>query len=205
MKKIFAVLIFCLMITGVGFAQERATSGFGIRAGINGSNIVTDGDNDFSFRFGPMAGVYARLGLFRNLTIQPELLYSLQGGEFEVEDPANNQQTVIRDRLHYLNLPVLAQFWLTNGLNIHAGPYVGLLLDVASDGRNTVSANYQRFDYGGTVGIEYEFPFGLNFGGRYNLGFYDIAGENHNVNATGPVIEGRNTNQFFQIYVGWTF
>lgn len=205
MKKLFLLLLLSsLFVSTTGFAQERARSGFGIRAGINAANLVTNGDTDFSFNYGPMGGIYYRLGLFPNLTIQPELLYSQQGAEFDVPAIPNAR---VNDRLHYLNLPVLFQFWLSDGLNIHIGPYGGVLLDVYSEGRNNVSADYRRWDYGGAAGIEYEFPFGLNFGGRYNLGFTDIAGDNHNTITVGPgpAIEGRNTNQFIQVYLGWTF
>jgi hypothetical protein len=204
MKKQILLIFIFFLIAEEGLSQITRRTGFGLRAGINAATINTNGNTDFSFNFGPMGGIYTRFGLFQNLTIQPELLYSQQGGEFNVTN-GNVQQTTISDRLHYLNLPILLQFWLNDNLNVHVGPYGGVLLDVNSDGRNNINANYERWDYGGTVGLEYEFNFGFNFGARYNRGFSDIAGVNHNVGTNGPVANGNNTNQFFQLYIGWTF
>lgn len=195
-KHVFLFLFLLVFSFSESFSQAFDRSGLGIRAGVNLSNFRGDAQA-VTLNVGPTAGLYYRIGISDIFTVQPELMYSMQGSRF---DGTQNQ---INDRLSYLNLPVVAQVWLAPGFNIHAGPYVGVLADVWSEGRGDldVAADYRGWDWGATAGLEYETPIGLNFAIRYNFGFADIVGGAGLNGGQG----GNIYNRFAQVLVGWTF
>jgi hypothetical protein len=200
MKRIlFFLFVLAILPLEELAAQAHIRSGFGLKAGASVSNF-RGGDSDFSANWGPMGGIYGRIGISDFFTLQPELLYSMQGARFN-----GQQQNQIVDRLSYINLPILGQFWLAPGFNVHIGPYAGVLLDVWTQGRADVdvAADYLGWDWGGAAGLEYELPFGLNFGVRYNIGLRNIVNQPTNL-APNVAAPGRQGNHFGQIYLGWT-
>jgi hypothetical protein len=202
MKKFLTIFLMLFAITFYDTFAQAPNTGFGIKAGVNMSNFRGSLDN-YNFNWGPMGGVYYRIGFGGDrFTIQPELLYSMLGSTFDIQNQIGTGTTRVTDYLHYVNLPIMAQFWVAPGFNLHIGPYAGVLFSGRTEGRADfdVLANYERWDAGAAAGATYELPFGLNFGARYNLGLTNI-----NNFPMGPTIEGRTTNQFVQIHVGFTF
>ncbi len=58
---------------------------------------------------------------------QPELLYSAQGSDYDDEDFSGSVKA------DYLNVPLMAKYYVGEGFSLEAGPQVGLLLS-AKDG-----------------------------------------------------------------------
>jgi hypothetical protein len=181
-------------------------TGFGVRAGVNIANFINGGTAsnwNHDFIVAPMGGVYYRLGIGDRFTVQPELLYSQKGANFTPGVPGETRE--FSDRLHYLQLPVYAQYWFLRGFNLHIGPYASFLLGAGEDGRQGtgLEQDYRTWDFGGSAGLGYEFPFGLNIRGNYNIGVINVAGDRNNLinpNQSQPL-----NNQFFQVSLGWTF
>jgi hypothetical protein len=192
MKKsvLFGLLGLLFSIT----TAQAQKQGFGLRAGINTSNV----NNEIAIS--PHFGVYYSIIITENFGLQPELLYSVQPTHFSGNNLSSTR------RLSYINLPIMAKIYVANGFNLQFGPYVGLLASARSDNDADVSIkiNFRDFDYGVGLGAAYEFPAGFNLGARYNLGLANVA---NSVNTTGSVVtlDKRFTNQYTQFFVGYTF
>jgi len=97
--------------------------------------------------------------------LQPELLYSQQGAEFNAG----------KFDLDYVNIPVVLKLYLIQGLNLQVGPQFGFVVndDITVQGiEGQVKTN--DFDFSGVVGAGYDLPLGLRIDARYNFGLSDV-------------------------------
>lgn len=167
---------------------------YGVKGGLNLSNLRGDLDTDLRFSF--HGGVYGNY-MFSDLWgVQAELLYSGQGAEDE-------DNSDIEYQLSYLNLPILAKYYVTEAFSIELGPQFGFLLDsdtdVDDDSEIDTDDLYKDFDFSVAAGLNYELEMGLNFGARYNFGVTD--------NADSEAFFGNDAvrNSVMQVSVGYTF
>ena len=159
---------FILLVTTIGlfsFTSQAQGIDFGVKAGVNFANI-TDASG-LSNRTGFVAGVFVGGKLNDNLGIQGELLYSQQGAEFELGE----------FNLDYVNVPLLVKYYVSQGLNIQAGPQFGVLVNdetqtVIGEVINDIATN--DFDISAVIGAGYDFPFGVRVSGRYGFGLNDV-------------------------------
>src|SRR5689334_21580903 len=78
---------FCVLaFSSTVYSQEQETSTetdispkFGIKGGINLTNMYVSNVKDENMKLGPNVGLFAKIPLVRGLSIQPELLYSSKG------------------------------------------------------------------------------------------------------------------------------
>ena len=89
------------------------------------------------------------------------------------------------------------------GLNLHAGPQFGFLVDgerkydtVFGSGTEDITESYKSSDIAVSAGLGYDFKFGLSVDARYNIGVKDI-----NNAANGEDARSR----VFMISLGWNF
>lgn len=129
----------------------------GPRVGVSSSKIslkenidnVKEGDAIFGFH----AGLFARITML-NLYIQPEVLFTSNGGKIEFHDGATQQ--IKEYEFNKLDVPVMVGFKLNKVLRIQAGPVGSLLLKAdAKEGGVTedVKNNYQNATIGYQAGI----------------------------------------------------
>lgn len=173
MKKLFlftALALFCLTYS---FAQVN----FGAKAGVNFSDITGEEVDSFSGRTSLHVGVIAEIMVSDMFAVQPELVYSSQGSDYEdTEDGFDYSGTV---KLDYLNVPVMAKLYVgEGGFSVEAGPQVGILLSAKDDyGDGEIDLKEEEVvkstDFGVNFGLGYKMENGLNFGARYNLGLSD--------------------------------
>lgn len=175
MKKIIILAIIAVF----SFTAAKAQS-YGIKGGVNFANLSGSDAEGFDSLTGFHLGVTAEFSIFQNLSLQPELVYSVQGAKLEDTDY----------KLGYLTLPVMVKFYLNDKLSIHAGPQFGLLVsesdEVKENDNNTT-------DYGISAGIEYKIIGGLFAQARYNSGLSEISDN----------AEVKNT--VFQLSLGYQF
>ena len=183
MKKILLLAV----VTVLGFANVTAQEiKFGAKGGLNFANISGDNtegtDVVTAFNF----GVMSEIPISEKFSFQPELMYSGQGYSF-------NDNTVA---LSYLNVPLMAKYYVIKGLSVEAGPQIGFLL-AAKNEKTDVKDSFKTVDFGVNFGVGYKLDNGLNFGARYNLGLTDI----NNVDNS----SSKNKNGVFQVSVGYFF
>lgn len=123
--------------------------------------------------------------------LSAEVLYSGQGCATEVE--GSSKKAFLN--VSYINIPVLANFYLTEGLAIKAGiqPGIPLSTKVKFDGESVDSEDNAQFDLSIPVGISYDLKCGFLVDLRYNIG---VTKMHKDVKAQ---------NSVFQLTVGWRF
>lgn len=165
MKKILSLAV-ALIASASMFAQVSIVP----KVGLNFSN-VTDSDGDT--RTALVAGAEVMIPTGENVGITLGALYSSQG----VKDWS----------VDYLNIPLLAHYYLCPGLAVKAGAQAGILLNAqgGTDGLNT-------FDLSIPVGISYEFG-KVIVDGRYNIGAFSMFEESN----------GKGKNSVIQLTVGY--
>src|SRR4051812_41326925 len=62
-------------------ADNKLQSTFGIKGGVNLTNLYVDETSDEHMKLGFNAGLFAKLAVARGFSIQPELLYSVKGAK----------------------------------------------------------------------------------------------------------------------------
>ena len=138
---------------------------FGAKAGLNLTSVKTSRVIDTGLIFSIHLGVTSEIKVSNSFSIQPELLYSGQGF-FE----GNRNLTFLTD---YINLPVMAKFYVSNGLSLEAGPQIGYLVSAQVDEEGNRGA-FKSSDFALNIGAGYKFDSGLNFSLRYSVGLKDV-------------------------------
>lgn len=185
MKKLFLAAI--LVFGGTSLMQAQSELAFGIKGGVNFSNLTGDGFDEFdddSARTSFNLGALVEIPVTEKFAIQPEVFYSGQGFDLVQRDDAEDTEF----QLDYINVPVLAKFYLVQGLYVEAGPQLGFLVDSEIEGPNATLGlnedNFNDIDFAGAVGVGYKFSGGLYLNARYTQGFTDIYDGETGDNAT---------------------
>jgi opacity protein-like surface antigen len=202
MKKITLSIV---AVLAFGFANAQEVK-FGVKGGINLSTLTGDIE-EASSKVGFQVGAFAEIKLTEKFSIQPELLYSAQGVKTEFNDMDGSEENKIN--LGYLNIPVMAKYYVAEKFSLEAGPQVGFLLSAKNDfssfdGEDSFSKNidikdnFKSIDFGVNFGAGYDFTENLSAGLRYNLGLSNIleneAGDNF-----------KQKNSVFSLSVGYKF
>lgn len=197
MKSIsfFMVIILTVLFSSSSYGQSKF--GFGAKAGINISDQFTSatGENvnvKSILRFN--GGLYCNYKFLDKVAIQPELLFSGKGSDW------NDPDYDVKDLLTYIDIPVLIKYQVIKLLGVHAGPQFGYLLSaVQKNNENGETENiddyYKKPDLGLVLGIEANLPYRINVTARYVLG---LIGNTTDVEYYEPWL-----NRFFQFSVGF--
>jgi hypothetical protein len=191
MKRILFIaitIIFCIL-----GKTEAQTTEFGVKAGANVADLHSTATNNIDARTSVYVGGLAHIHLNKYLAVQPELMYSCQGAEW------NTNQFEYTWRLNYVTLPVLLQYMFDNGFRLQTGPQLGLLASAKRKSGGTITdvkSDYTSADFSWSFGAGYLTSTGVGIDARYNLGINDI-------NNTGS--GDRLQNRVFQIGLFYQF
>ncbi|HAT69653.1 MAG TPA: PorT family protein, partial [Flavobacteriaceae bacterium] len=177
MKKLF--LFAAIAAFGITNLQAQDGVSFGAKGGVNFSTLTGDDVDDLdedNARTSFHVGAIVEIPISDRFSVQPEILYSGQGIKFEDEDFLG-QGTEAKIKLDYINVPVLAKFYLVEGFSIEAGPQFGFLVndefEIEDSNGDTIESedlDAASFDLGAAVGLGYKFTNGLFLQGRYVFG-----------------------------------
>jgi hypothetical protein len=163
-KPVLFMLMLC--ITVISFGQRRSAQ-LGLKAGVNIANYNDDiptTDPRIGFHGGLLVHIHVR----PDIAIQPEFVYSQQGAEFY-----NGKQ-----KIDYLNIPILFQYLFKKGFRLETGPQIGVLADAEFKYENGTEVNIkkdvQKTDVGWVFGLGYLATSGFGVDARYNVGLTDI-------------------------------
>ena len=129
--------------------------------------------DDSKIRVGLAAGVEAEYGVAENFGITAGLIYSMQGVKGKDEISGVKVDETIK--LDYINIPILANYYVTKGLAIKAGIQPAFKVNAklkAEAGGVTAEEkidNAKGFDFSIPVGISYEYE-SFVLDARYNFG-----------------------------------
>lgn len=206
MKKIILftfLAVFCFIANAQDEPAKGSDINFGLKGGLNFAMIAGDGSDNFDGKFGFHVGGVVEFPISETFSVQPELLYSSQGDK-ETFDGMD-----IKYKLDYLNLPIMAKYYLSEGFSLEAGPQIGFLLSAKAEGGGVsldIKELIKDIDFGLGFGLGYKLENGLNFSGRFNVGISNMVDSSGNL--LGEQIEfgdSTNHNNVFQLSVGYFF
>ena len=191
------VLLLCGMIVPMSLIAQDIQ--WGVKGGVNFSNLYIDQAADESPRTGFHAGVYAKVPVAPNFSVQPELMFNTKGADAEYDAGQIDYD------FNYIDVPVLADFQLGPSADLLIGPYVGVLLGSNADsdgnfGDDLVELSRNDFapvDFGFAAGFALNFN-ALSVGTRYNLGLVQVA-----KTETAESILGDSRNSLAQVFVSY--
>jgi hypothetical protein len=190
LKRTFMLFAVCLLASATQ-AQFRIgpAVGFNFNRQVHKSNTYRF-ENVFSSQFGYSIGAVGDVVLTDYLSLQPELMYTMKGGQYDLEE--SNVTENFQTRLGYISLPVslVYKYNLNRGyLFAGAGFYVSKLMfssynldqnsiNVAS-GKLRVGNDYyadqiKPWDAGVRVKAGFELKKGFFVSGFYDVGTADI-------------------------------
>ncbi|MFC4817646.1 porin family protein [Flavobacterium sp. GCM10023249] len=175
MKKL---LLTAAAVFAFGFANAQETK-FGIKAGLNLGTLSGDFEDafvnsDMKMRPSFHVGGFAEIKFSEKFALQPEVLYSVEGGKQDVD---GESEKLIWD-LAYVNIPIIAKYYATNKLSIEAGPQIGFLTKAEATFDGDTVADFK--DDSKSTAISLNLGAGYNFTDnifaslRYTLGMTNI-------------------------------
>ncbi|GAA4278753.1 porin family protein [Aquimarina mytili] len=205
-KRLLLVIVLA-SFSIVANAQEEKIR-FGAKAGLNFASLNGDGISGLSGLTSFHIGAVVEVPIAEKLAFQPELVYSSQGYQFDTVvfdgflGALNVDSTT---KLNYINIPIMAKYYVAQGLSIQAGPQIGILVSAKTKadtaGFSTevdVDDFVKTIDYGVNFGAGYQLDMGLFFDARYNLGLSNI----NDGFGSGLV---KNQNSVIQLSAGYKF
>lgn len=197
MKKAILLAVLTVFALTNGFAQvdpgTDSSSGvsFGVKGGVNFATITGDETDDLDGRTGLNAGAVANIPISELFAVQPEALYSTQGSTF-TEDGLD-----VTIKLDYINVPVLADFTVAEGLSLQGGPQIGFNItkEFEADGISMEIEDVESVIVEAAVGAQYRLPVGLFFQARYVIGLTNISSDS----------DVSNQNSVISLAAGWFF
>lgn len=214
MKKLAALVVAVSMAT-IATAQEQKATGeatltpkFGMKGGVNLSNLYVQEVGDDNMKLGGNAGFYAKLPITRGLSIQPEVSYSMKGAQINYNNILFGSGKY-RYNLDYVETPILAVFNVARNFNLHVGPYAGFLVSAKVknvDERGNVNgvtelnkSNFNTVDYGAVGGVGFDIE-NVTLGARYTYGMKEIGKEGRANDLTNGA-----KNSVISFYIGFGF
>jgi hypothetical protein len=169
---------------------------YGIKGGLNLSDVVInnttsipDAESDFRMKAGLHSGIFASIDLENKLGLAAELLYSTKG-----------VKAIRAINLHYINLPVLLRYAISEKLFGEGGIEAGYLIAAESAYGNVGNTWNNKLDLGLDVGLQYFLLPKIIIGMRFNAGMSSVI-----KNRVDPTI-GNNLhyqNRVLQLSVGY--
>ncbi len=237
MKKILIVVVALFVVNGA-FSQVK----FGVKTGVNLSSVsgletsaggfsVKIAEND-GMSFGFHAGVFANISLNERFGLQPELLFSRQGGKHKASSELSEELEEMGMDIEsarstytfdYINLPILLEFKPVANLGILVGPQFGLNISKSETSEGiTISGSdlddlykeelgldkspFQSFDVSLVLGVQYTLIERLTVGLRYNFGLTNAFNVSVPIPGTGISADAKGLkNNVIQLSAGYSF
>ena len=224
MKKTI-LLIAVVLAAGVVSGQKTFT--FGPKVGINIADLYAsyaEKNRDLNgTKTSLIVGAFAEYRALKWLAVSADVLYSRQGSTDKAtwteRGPGGGFVTESEEfsyRLNYLNIPILANFYVTKGLALKAGIQPGFLIGSKLRVRSTdgpwETADlkdenlFRTTDIAIPVGLSYTLDYGLVIDARYNFSLNDIATDTfkEEIAQEGGDLK-KIKNRVFSLTLGWKF
>lgn len=205
--KIYLLTAFCLLTLStlnVQSQDRRESFEFGVKAGLNVSNVWDSKDQEFNAdpKIGLAGGVFLGIPIGPYIGIQPELLISQKG--FKGSGSLLGFPYSFTRTTTYLDIPLQVQLKPAEFVTILAGPQFSYLLkqkDNYTFGTNSVdqeqefeNENIRKNILGFVVGADFIYQYFV-FSGRMGWDFQTNTGD-------GTSLTPRYKNRWLQVTVG---
>ena len=186
------IVFILIMVSSAAFAQTD----FGLKTGLNISDVVMtnyinpDVESDLALKLGLHAGVFVSGKVNETIGMSAEVLYSDKG----VKGGSNIH-------LHYVTLPMLIQYRLTDRIMAELGPEPGYMFSATSKYGNAANTYNNKFDLALDGGFRLDTRH-MVFGIRYCVGLFSVREPVEMVGPSGPE-KIKYQNRVFQFSLGY--
>jgi hypothetical protein len=203
MKQIVLAIVLLLL-------ASQAHAQLGIKGGVNQAVLSGRVGEDATYKTYFHAGIFYEAKVLGPLSIQPELLYSMQGSQLKGSSTITDYKT----QLNYVQVPILVKATI-GPVYVEAGPQFGYLVSANEDGtvqvRNTsgnvafrnvnqsATDNYKRNEFALCAGLGLKLGSIVRVGGRFVAGLNDI----NDVQYLQGVNDPKLKNRVFQFYAAF--
>ena len=198
MKKF--MMIAAMMLLSVGAFAQNEVGQFTLKpmAGVNLATLTKTDDS--KLRVGLAAGVEAEYGVAENFSLSLGALYSMQGVKFT--EKGSGATLDVTYKLDYINIPVLANYYLFKGFAIKAGiqPAFKASAKVKAELSSGSASVKDSETLDGVKGFALSIPFGLSY--EYESFVLDAR---YNLGVTKAFDAGDSKNSWFMFTLGYKF
>ncbi len=195
MKKFLVMAAMVLSSVGAFAQYEGGEFTIQPKVGLNASS--TSGSNS-EFKVGFVGGVEGEYHFNKLVGLSFGVLYSQEGSKIKDGLYDDEFVTDCKEKLDYINIPILANFYVAKGLAVKAGVQPGF--KVSAKGTEKLGGASVDYDLSGVESVNFSIPVGISYeyanvclDARYNIGVSDVY---KNISATGQV---------FQLTLGYKF
>ena len=197
-------MIAAMMLMSMGAFAQNEVGQFTLKPMV-GMNLATmTKADDSKMRVGLAAGVEGEYGVAENFSLTAGVLYSMQGVKFSRSGNilGTNVKLDYTYKLDYINIPILANYYIVKGLAVKAGiqPAFKASAKVKVEGSAEGHSASDSGTLEGVKGFCLSIPFGLSYeysdfvlDARYNLG------------VTKAFENGDSKHSWFMISLGYKF
>jgi hypothetical protein len=210
-----------LLLTSGLLLAGGAQAQVGVRAGLNSATFTnkavrTGQQASTNARIGYQVSVFYKQKLSEHLTLVPELQFSRQSTNLDIEDYSvadGGYVAMYKLQTSYLHLPVLLRAHVGRFF-VEAGPQASLPLAANEKGTETIGTfvgsysqvfdrpatdQYRRFDVGVVAGLGVQLPAGLAVGVRASAGLLSLT----STQRSRPGYDGELRSQVLQASVSY--
>lgn len=172
------IIVFFISLVSFSLFSQETESNFGIKAGLNFSKYAPNKNStDYHFKPGFYAGGFVKFKLDKTLSLQPELLFSLQGSNVNVKnivitDFAGNPMPYTANfdfdyEIHELTIsvPIIGKLYFTDNFYLLSGPRFDFIVDrkitssqtlLSGNNDDFIIRDGDTFQFGLCVGFGYD-------------------------------------------------
>ena len=197
MKKM--MMIAAMMVATVAAKAQFEPGTFTLQPKV-GVTLATISSDDSKFKFGMAAGIEGQYQLNNWFGLSAAVMYSQQG--FKAKD------IDLKGNLEYINIPVMAKFYVTKGLSLNVGLQPGFMTKAKAkiSGRDRdFKDECNKVDFSIPMSIAYEFENGLTFEARYTTGLTNVGKDVFDSSSSSWDKAYQNKNEVFMLTVGYKF
>jgi hypothetical protein len=189
MKRL--ILVAAIIMASITVFAQHEPGSLTIQPRIGFSAADFNNTKDTKARVGMVVGPEFEYTLSNHFSLALGINYSQQGAEQDKVD--------ITYKMDYLNVPIVANFYLVKGLAVKAGIQPGYNIKAKMDAKSVVGDfddAVKKFDLSVPVGLSYEFR-NIVLDARYNFGLTKMFDMNK--------VDLNSKNLAFQLTLGYKF
>ena len=198
MKKIMMIAAMMVATVAAKAQFEPGTFSFQPKVGFNLASITAD---DTKYKPGFAVGLEGQYQMNNWFALSAAVMYQQMGTKIKDIDD-------FKWNIDYVNIPIMAKFYVTKGLSLNAGLQPGFMVKSkfkVGDADLDVKDACNSFDLSVPLSIAYELPMGLAFEARYTYGVTNVGKDAFDSKASSYDKLYQNKNSVFQITVGYKF
>lgn len=193
-------MIAAMMVMTIAAKAQNEVGQVTLKPMVGITNATITDDDDSKSRVGLAAGAELEYGVAQNFGLTVGAVYSMQGAKSKMD----GQDLKINN--DYINVPILANYYVVSGLAIKAGIQPGFKVNSKikyngtdyTDALNKLGLEVNSFDFSIPVGLSYEIS-DFVIDARYQWGLTKVFKDT-------PFLDGnKSKNSVFMITVGYKF